>query len=138
MGRALGHHRGGIQGLIAFLEEHLPAVEADFARYYSPPDNDLKNLFTGKLTYRRVLNLIKELPPGSQTSKSVEGIEVASWTNTDELLAAICDITAMANWQRGGGKGSRPEPIKRPHSITPRQNDKALTREEFDREMFGI
>lgn len=35
-------------------------------------------------------------------------------TMTNLLLASIADIGAMANWQRGGGKGSKPKPIKRP------------------------
>lgn len=33
---------------------------------------------------------------------------------TDYLLARIAHILASANWQRGGGKGPRPKPIKIP------------------------
>lgn len=30
------------------------------------------------------------------------------------LLAAVVDHLAAANWQRSGGKGSRPKPVPRP------------------------
>lgn len=36
------------------------------------------------------------------------------WRVTDHLLAAVLDALHGANWQRGGGKGQRPKPIKRP------------------------
>lgn len=36
------------------------------------------------------------------------------WTDHEYLLAGILDLLAGANWQRGGGKGSRPKPVKRP------------------------
>lgn len=38
----------------------------------------------------------------------------AEWSVTDHLLAAIAFHVAAANWQRGGGKGRRPKPIKPP------------------------
>lgn len=36
------------------------------------------------------------------------------WTLTDHLLATAVDALHSANWQRGGGKGMRPQPITRP------------------------
>lgn len=36
------------------------------------------------------------------------------WSLTDHLLATAVDALHSANWQRGGGKGSRPKPIERP------------------------
>jgi hypothetical protein len=37
-----------------------------------------------------------------------------SWSLSDHLLAHIADANRGANWQRGGGKGSKPKPIPRP------------------------
>jgi hypothetical protein len=36
------------------------------------------------------------------------------WGITDHLLAVVADALHAANWQRGGGKGMRPQPIQRP------------------------
>lgn len=38
---------------------------------------------------------------------------------TDHLLAAVVDLLAGANWQRGGGKGRKPKPVKRPGESGP-------------------
>lgn len=46
--------------------------------------------------------------------RELEGNESHQWTLTTYLLAGIFDQLAGANWQRGGGKGSRPKPIPRP------------------------
>jgi hypothetical protein len=40
--------------------------------------------------------------------------EGAEWGITDHLLANVVDVLAIANWQRGGGKGSRPPRVPRP------------------------
>jgi hypothetical protein len=40
--------------------------------------------------------------------------ELADWTIDTYLLARLVDVTAMGNWQRGGGKGSKPKPVPRP------------------------
>lgn len=39
---------------------------------------------------------------------------VEQWSITDHLLALQVDYLAMGNWQRGGGHGPRPRPIRRP------------------------
>lgn len=147
MVRPLGRHTGGIIALLRFLEIYGSAVEADFQRYYHIY---LGDLFTGKLTWRRFRELLSELPLGSQTNVAVEG-PAAYWGLTDELLAIVANILAIANWQRGGGKGRKPEPIEKPESYSldeeaaeesdtgvPTKNDEVLTQEEFDRIMFGI
>lgn len=38
----------------------------------------------------------------------------ADWTVTDYLLARVAHLLAQANWQRGGGKGARPKPVRPP------------------------
>lgn len=37
-----------------------------------------------------------------------------SWTDREYLWALAVDYLAGANWQRGGGKGMRPQPLPRP------------------------
>lgn len=39
-----------------------------------------------------------------------------AWSTSDYLLAAIFDSSEMGNWQRGGGKGQKPQPLPRPGS----------------------
>ena len=36
------------------------------------------------------------------------------WTPDMDFLSAILATGQWANWQRGGGKGDKPKPIKRP------------------------
>lgn len=36
------------------------------------------------------------------------------WTPVFDFLAAILNALQWGNWQRGGGKGDKPKPIKRP------------------------
>jgi hypothetical protein len=38
----------------------------------------------------------------------------AGWTLESHLLAVVADALRGANWQRSGGKGSKPKPIPRP------------------------
>lgn len=108
-------------------------------------------MFVGKLSWRRIKVLIAGLPNDSATSIAVHGNGI-TWDDTQELLACICDVLSQANWQRGGGKGQRPKPIKRPYEDkikTPEdarnqarakveQDNDVLSQEEFDRIMFGV
>ncbi len=68
------------------------------------------------------------------------------WGTLEELTATVVDVLQGANYQRGGGKGRAPQPIKRPYdkAVAPevalkRMQDKedVLSREEFERHMFG-
>lgn len=36
------------------------------------------------------------------------------WTPTHDFLAAVLVAVQSGNWQRGGGKGRQPEPVRRP------------------------
>lgn len=63
----------------------------------------------------RLQRLVRKLPPESATARSVHGLQVL-WGPAEHLLAGTLDTLAMANWQRGGGKGSKPKPIDRPGS----------------------
>lgn len=55
------------------------------------------------------------LPRESVTMLALVPKEPAeAWTADTHLLARIADLLASGNWQRGGGKGPRPKPIKMP------------------------
>lgn len=60
----------------------------------------------------RLVSLIWQLPSDSRLVRALD--PSAEWSTTEHLLAAVVDALHTANWQRGGGKGSRPEPIERP------------------------
>lgn len=53
------------------------------------------------------------------------GVDTA-WTVGEHLAAVGVDLQAGANWQRGGGKGKKPDPIPRPQEAR-------AAREKLDR-----
>lgn len=98
---------GGIVGLYRLIQEHGEAVEADLQHHYQVALTDLGR----RLSWRRLLVLIRHLPPSSSVAVLTHGPQ---WATGDYLLAAAVDALHGANWQRSGGKGSRPKPIPRP------------------------
>lgn len=38
-------------------------------------------------------------------------VNIAEWTLSEQLLAHIVDLISLGNWQRGGGKSSKPKMI---------------------------
>lgn len=46
--------------------------------------------------------------------REIEGNESHPWDLDAHLLAGVLDALNAANWQRGGGKGRRPQPVPRP------------------------
>lgn len=63
--------------------------------------------------WRRLIALARQLPPSSPWVLRETNGESA-WQIQEQLLALAVDVLALANWQRGGGKGRRPKPIERP------------------------
>lgn len=57
-------------------------------------------------------DLIEHLPPDSALWHAIDPDSL--WTLADVLLAHIADLTAVANWHRGGSKGPPPQRIQRP------------------------
>jgi hypothetical protein len=57
--------------------------------------------------------LLRQLPSTSRFTQSYGG-ERFAWDVDTHLLATLVDLTAGGNWQRGGGKSHRPQPIQRP------------------------
>ena len=58
--------------------------------------------------------IVKQSPRDSAVHRSVGG-EDHAWGLSEQLLAALFDVLAVANWQRGGDNNAKkPEPLKRP------------------------
>lgn len=86
---------------------------------------DLRDLGRG-LSYRRLGVLIAGLPQqksalarklareAPEQAEMSEQEEAAAWRLEHHLLALVIDLLAGANWQRGGGKGTKPKPLQRP------------------------
>lgn len=68
---------------------------------------------TDRLNWRDVQVVILEADQGSAIARYELG-ESAFWTVDTHLLAGVLDALNGANFQRGGGKGKRPEPVPRP------------------------
>jgi hypothetical protein len=58
--------------------------------------------------------IVKQSPRDSAVHRSIVG-EDHAWGLNEQLLAALFDVLAVANWQRGGDGGAKkPEPLMRP------------------------
>jgi hypothetical protein len=65
--------------------------------------------------------IVTHLPRESALVRDIYG-DALMWDINNQLLAAIADQLAIANWQRSGGKKSeRPKPIPRPGIEKPKQ-----------------
>ena len=65
------------------------------------------------MSWRRLGVLIRHLPRGSALHREMDP-EGVDWDVNAYLLANVIDIETTALWQRGGGKGPRPKPMRRP------------------------
>lgn len=129
MARSRRGGAGGIEGLVALINEHGEALDADLQHYYQIP---LSDLATGRLTFRRLGALIRGLP-GDGTAMWRAGRRTIApdakgspppadfWTPDRDLLASVVDLLAVQVWQKtkDATKGrNAPKPIQRP-GITP-------------------
>lgn len=64
-----------------------------------------------------MLVIIRRSPRGSALYRE-RFPDDAEWGLQEQLLAAVFDVLQAGNWQRGGGKGRRPEQLPRP-GVTP-------------------
>jgi hypothetical protein len=66
-------------------------------------------------TWCDLRDFITNLPP-SQDSALYRVRHPQSWWWTPEIdfLGAVMTAVQWGNWQRGGGKGDKPQPVKRP------------------------
>lgn len=92
-------------------------------RYY---DATLGDLATGVLTWRQLIGWVRNLPDDCALARSQDG-EAVAWGLHGQLMAAVADLLAIANWQRAGCKGSAPKPIRRPGVGESAANDSKTT-----------
>lgn len=70
---------------------------------------DLYDVFRGRVSPRRILWLVGQLPPDSAFSASVRGgPEFRPWTPELHLIGAVVNLLAAANRQRAGKRGGKP------------------------------
>ncbi len=72
------------------------------------------------------------LPRDSVTILKIQPkAEIEEWDSSAWLLAQAVDILSGANWQRGGGRGPKPKPVKRPKPPRETTADEGLEIEDF-------
>lgn len=105
-----GRGRGGILGLSRLLAEHGEAVEYELIRL----GLRLSWLGSEALTWRDLFVIVRQSPLDSAIHRSMTGPDYV-WGLQEHLLAAVFDVLAAANWQRGGDEhAKKPERLKRP------------------------
>ncbi len=109
MAKRRGHEHGEIVGLLDVIDEHSEAIEYDLIAL----GLRLRDLGTDKLSWRDLEVVIQQSPRESAYARAAAQ-EHSQWDVVAYLLALLVDSTAMGNWQRGGGKGSKPKPVPRP------------------------
>lgn len=130
---------GEIRSLRGFLAEHAEAVEADLLRYFR---EDLRDLWRGGLSYRRLWVLLKHLPADSSTQTKLrdaanseledlvaatpdQDVKFGPWALINYQLAKITDELAWLRYEQahlgGAGDYPKPEPTPRPGLSRPRR-----------------
>jgi len=106
---------GGIRSLIVELREHGEAINFDLmCRGWTRRDIGVR------LSWRDFHHFLKWLPPTAE-SAYFRALRPKSWWVSPEmqLLAGIMYALEGANWQRGGGQGTAPKPMKFPDDKEP-------------------
>ena len=66
-------------------------------------------------TWNDLRDFVSHLPPSGESALfRVQHPKSWWWTPEIEFIAAVLTATQWGNWQRGGGKGDKPKPVKRP------------------------
>jgi hypothetical protein len=105
----VGRDGGGILGLVRLLAEYGEAVEYDLLVL----GRSIDDLGTRRLTWRDLLVICAQAPSTSALARAIHG-EAAAWGPLEHIAAAMLDALNGGNWQRGGGKGPKPKPTRRP------------------------
>ncbi|MFT3877136.1 MAG: hypothetical protein QM708_12045 [Propioniciclava sp.] len=109
--------------------EYRDHLVADFWRYYG---RGLDDLLDAGVPLADVAAMAATLPRESATLLAVHPREeIELWDPAAYLLATAVDQLAGGNWQRGGGKGARPKPIKRPTVQTKGSQDDGSSIDDF-------
>lgn len=73
----------------------------------------ITDLGSGSFSWRDLYVLVRRWQklPGNALAAAIAGHEVPTWDQ--QVLSIMVDQLAVANWQRKGGKGGKPKPLKR-------------------------
>jgi len=102
-----GGQHGGIWGLYELVSEYREAVHYDLLALGLAP----RLIGTPRFGWDDFAVWVKFMPASSQLFQAVRGPQ---WSAELHMLANVVDTLTSANWQRSGGKGPRPKPVKRP------------------------
>lgn len=94
------------------LREHREAVEYDLIAL----GLRLDWLTSEALSWRDLLVIVRQAPPGSAVARAVEP-EHSGWGISEHLLALVADYLAWIQWTKtedGQKNRNRPKPIERP------------------------
>jgi hypothetical protein len=125
------------------VERELQELGLDLRDVYRPGGGK------SRLTPRRVLALVEHPREGGPlwAAKAAEPAPAGArpaemtwlgWTFDRHLMAAVVDLLQAANYQRAGGKGTKPTPVPRPSTPTRRMTGRDYMRAGLtDRRVAG-
>lgn len=101
-------HSGGIRTLLRFLDEE--GTEKALAFDLMERGRSIHDLGSIRLSWIELGAFITHAPPDAAIRMLRDPLS-AFRTAESTLLSTVVDTLAGANWQRGGGKGARPQPL---------------------------
>ena len=101
-------HAGGIRTLLRFLDEE--GTEKALAFDLMERGRSIHDLGSIRLSWVELAAFITHAPPDAARRMLRDPLS-AFRTAESTLLSTVVDTLAGANWQRGGGKGARPQPL---------------------------
>lgn len=76
--------------------------------------DDIGELFT----WLDLRDFVNHLPPSGDSALYRSRYPQSWWWNPSfDFLSAVLNAVQWGNWQRGGGKGDKPKPVKRPKEM---------------------
>ena len=101
-------HAGGIRTLLRFLDEE--GTEKALTFDLMERGRSIHDLGSIRLSWVELAAFITHAPP-TAAIRTLRDPLSAFRTAESTLLSTVVDTLAGANWQRGGGKGARPQPL---------------------------
>lgn len=110
MAHPVHSHAGGIRSLVVELRKHGEAIEFDLiSRGWTRRDIGVR------LTWMELRSFLRWMPPTAESAYYRARKPNSWWVTPDlQLLSGILYALEGANWQRGGGQGKQPKPVKFP------------------------
>lgn len=79
-----------------------------------------------QLTWNDLRDFIANLPPNQDSALYRRQYPKSWWWQPEfDFYSAILNSLQWSNWQRGGGKGEKPKPVKRPKE-DPKKGPKSI------------